>query len=84
MQGDFTRFFLFVVLALAVLILVTDQRRPLASAPKDPATPTDQSNDPDDMGLITSAQFANNPSNGMTPPLSLMMPVRGTQPAGEC
>lgn len=84
MDGDFTKFFLFVVLALAVLVLVTDQRRPLANAPLDSDTPTDRSTDPTDPGLVTSAQFANVPSNMVqVPPLSLCMPTAGVQPYGD-
>lgn len=83
MQADATKFFLFIVLALAVLVLVTDQRRPLASAPLAGNTPTDESQDASDPGLVTSAQFANVPSNGMVPPLSLMMPQTGVQPYGD-
>jgi hypothetical protein len=83
MQGDATKFFLFIALSLLVLVLVTDKRRPLASAPLDGSTPTDQSIDPNDPGLITSGQFTNVPSNGTVPPLSLMMPLTGAQPSPE-
>lgn len=83
MQSDATKFFLFIALSLLVLVLVTDRRRPLASAPLDGSQPVDESNDPNDPGLITSAQFANVPSNGPVPPLSLMMPLTGAQSSPE-
>lgn len=82
MQADATKFFLFIALALLVLVLVTDQRRPLAHAPLAGDNEVGESPDADDPGLVTSAQFANVPSNGMVPPLSLMMPATGTQPYG--
>ena len=83
MQNDFTKFFLFVSLSLLVLVLVTDQRRPLAPAPIKGSEEVGESTDADDPGLITSAQFANMPSNGVVPPLSLMMPITGEQPYCE-
>lgn len=83
MNSDFTRFFLFVALALLVLVMVMDQRRPLASAPLRGTDEVGESPDADDPGLITSAQFANVPSNADVPPLSLMMPRVGVQPYGN-
>lgn len=83
-MDDFSRFFLFVVLALAVLVMVGNKTRPTASTPLDGSTPVDQSLDADDAGLITrGAGFANVPSNGAVPPLSLMMPLAGVQPLGN-
>lgn len=83
MENDFTKFFLFMTLALLVLVLVTDQRRPLASAPLSGDSIVGESNDADDPGLVTSAQFANVPSNGAVPPLSLIMPMTGVEPYGD-
>ena len=83
MQGDATKFFLFIALALLVLVLVTDQRRPLASSPLTGDEDVGKSQDIRDPGLVTSGQFANVPSNGAVPPLSLMMPTTGIQPYGD-
>lgn len=83
MGEDFTKFFLFVALSLLVLVMVTDQQRPLASAPLRGSDEVGESSDADDPGLVTSAQFANVPSNGNVPPLNLMMPTTGQQPYGD-
>lgn len=89
MQGDWSKFFLFMVLALVVLVIVSDQRRPLASAPIDPDSGAGQQT-ADDRSMITSAQFANVPSacnvnacDVNVPPLNLMMPRTGVQPLHE-
>jgi hypothetical protein len=84
MDRDFTHFFLFVALSLLVLVLVFDQRPSKGAAdPLDPTTPVDQV--PTEQSLKTTAAFANNPSNFMPPPLSLVMPKVGVQPlSGGC
>lgn len=82
MNSDFTKFFLFIVLALAVLVLVTDQRRPLANMPLAGDNETGETPTPE-IDLVTSAQFANVPSNIMPPPLSLMTPTVGQQPYSD-
>ncbi|WP_323622582.1 hypothetical protein, partial [Staphylococcus haemolyticus] len=78
---DASKFFLFVALSLLVLVMVTDRRRPLARAPLDADDAVLQSQTADDASLITRGPgFANVPSNGTVPPLSLMMPQTGIQP----
>lgn len=82
-MNDSTRLLLFIALSLAVLVLVSDRRRPLAGSPIAGDTVVGESNDARDPGLVTSAQFANVPSNSTVPPLNLMMPVAGVQPYGD-
>lgn len=78
---DASKFFLFIALSLLVLVLVTDRRRPLAAAPLTGDEPAGQSQTADDASLVTRGPgFANVPSNGQVPPLSLMMPQTGIQP----
>lgn len=79
-MNDQTRMILFLALAVAVLVLVSNGKRPLANSPLDPQTPVGDSQTEDDRSLITSRQFANVPSNGPVMPLALMMPEEGNQP----
>jgi hypothetical protein len=81
---DVSKFFLFLVLAIAVLVLVSDKRRPLATAPLDGST-DDASQTASDASMISRGPgFANVASNMTTPPLSLMMPAQGLQPISGC
>jgi hypothetical protein len=86
MNTDWSKLFLFVVLSLVVLVMVSDTRRPLASAPLDGDTATDESQTLDDRSLITRGPgWANVACNDVNvPPLSLMMPRQGVQPSGGC
>ena len=91
MQGDFSKMFLFVVLALVVLVMVSADkwRRPLAAASLDGSTPTDESQgvEDQDAGMLTrGAGWAGVPNYryGQCPPLSLMTPKTGVQPAKGC
>lgn len=79
MKNDLTKFFLFIALSLAVLILVTDQRRPLASAPLAGDNPVGES-ETSQSDITRGAGFAGIP-NANPPPLSLMMPTTGEQGA---
>lgn len=81
---DYSKMFLFVVLSLLVLVLVSGPtRRPLANAPLDPDNDVGQQTE-DDVSLISRGPgWANIPTNysKATPPLSLIMPIQGVQPA---
>lgn len=79
MQSDPTKLFLFIVLSLVVLTMITVKQRPTAGTPLDGNTsvtdiPTDQ-----DVSASRGAGYAGIP-NAPVPPLSLMMPVTGVQP----
>lgn len=78
---DFSKFFLFVVLALVVIVLVTDKPRPLAAAPLAGGTPTDENQTAEDQSLVSrGAGFANQPYYETVPPLALVSPRTGVQP----
>lgn len=77
--ADPSKLFLFVVLSLVVLVMISTKQRPTASTPLDGATSvTDVPNTPD-ISASRGAGYAGIP-NGGCPPLSLMMPVTGVQP----
>lgn len=82
MDTDFSKLFLFLVLALVVLVMVTNKARPLAAAPLEPSTPTDDVNT-EPSSITRGPGWANVPNYQPCPPLSLMMPVNGTQPYAE-
>lgn len=78
---DQTKIVLFLAFAVLVLVLVSNGKRPLASAPLDgndrpgeSQTEVDASND------IQPSWAANNPNTGYPPPLSLMVPNAGASP----
>lgn len=75
---DQTKLLLFVALMLLIVMLVTNQKRPLASAPIDGTTPLDAS--PIEQSNISPTWAANVPN--MTMPLALMVPNTGAQPVG--
>lgn len=76
-----SKLILFLALSAVVLVLCSAKSRPTAATPLsadgsvfDPQTAADQN-------MVTSAQFANSPSNhASVPPLSLMTPSAGSFP----
>lgn len=75
---DFTKLFLFMVLAIAVLLLAFSKPRPLASTPLAGSNSTTDI-DTDGSDVSRGPGFANAPSATMAPPLSLMMPTTGME-----
>lgn len=81
-MDDFSKFFLFVVAALAVLVMLGNKNRPSAETPLSGSDDVTTSETQPDL-ISRGAGFANSPSNTVTPPLSLMLPLAGVQPLGN-
>lgn len=81
-MDDFSKFFLFVILAMAVLVMLGNKERPTARTPLEGDNDVTTSESEPDM-ISRGPGFANSPSNNTTPPLSLMMPLTGVQPLGN-
>ena len=76
---DHSKTLLFVGLMLLVVVMVTNHKRPSASAPLDPSQDVGESQTANDQTDVAPQWAANVPTLS-PPPLSLMMPVTGTQP----
>jgi hypothetical protein len=76
---DQTKIVLFLAFAVLVLVLVSNGKRPLASAPIDGSEHPGESQTRLE-GDVQPSWAANVPNNGHPPPLSLMVPNAGEAP----
>jgi hypothetical protein len=76
---DQTKIVLFLAFAVLVLVLVSNGKRPLASAPLDGNDRPGESQT-ELEGDVQPTWAVNNPNTGYPPPLSLMVPDAGGAP----